>query len=347
LANPKTEDGYLQVANELWEAIARLDLSGGEFRVLLAILRKLYGFKKKEDWVTNRQLSSMTGLRVNRCSEAVSRLAKRGVISIPENRKGYRRKIRFNKDFDTWRGVPKNRDSIPKKRNTRSAKTEGVSRKTGRRTTKETLDKETLFKEKSISPDKIYLTEEQDSALTEWLTVSCKKRPNRGLLAEQLIKLWAEFPAVDFVSLARTCRAWYEGEGKKCGNLSLAMRNFAKKAIEFGRDLRTSVDGITAGSEAGDDGHVPWPKPPPAATDDDKDLWRAVLAAVKETVEIKEFDTWLQPTRVAGRTSGEVWVEVPNWFYADFINENYLEAIKAALVGAGMPETVEIYVGIR
>ena len=49
MASPQIEDGYTKIANELLEAISKVNLSSYEFRVIMAIIRKTYGFNKKSD----------------------------------------------------------------------------------------------------------------------------------------------------------------------------------------------------------------------------------------------------------------------------------------------------------
>ena len=55
----------------------------------------------------------------------------------------------------------------------------------------------------------------------------------------------------------------------------------------------------------------------------EKNLWREVLKLAGSEIEQKEFDTWLQPTRLASIDEGELLVEVPNGFYKDFIIDQY------------------------
>lgn len=55
----------------------------------------------------------------------------------------------------------------------------------------------------------------------------------------------------------------------------------------------------------------------------EKNLWREVLKLAGSEIEQKEFDTWLQPTRLASVGESELLVEVPDGFYRDFINDQY------------------------
>lgn len=57
-----TDDGYTRIANELLEAVMSADLTARQLKVVLAIIRKTYGFGKKLDRITNTQIAAMTGI---------------------------------------------------------------------------------------------------------------------------------------------------------------------------------------------------------------------------------------------------------------------------------------------
>tara|TARA_B110001454_G_scaffold54930_2_gene53710 strand:+ start:7292 stop:8311 length:1020 start_codon:yes stop_codon:yes gene_type:complete len=50
-------NGYTRIANELIDQLCRVDLSGRQFRVVNAIIRKTYGYRKKQDWITAGQIA--------------------------------------------------------------------------------------------------------------------------------------------------------------------------------------------------------------------------------------------------------------------------------------------------
>ena len=64
------DDGYARLSNMLLEAYSGADLTKRQFKVLLAILRKTYGWNKPMDRITDSQLSEITKLPVKRCNEA-------------------------------------------------------------------------------------------------------------------------------------------------------------------------------------------------------------------------------------------------------------------------------------
>jgi len=96
VAKPQLEDGYTPIANEILEKLVRMPLAPNQWRVLLCIIRKTYGFHKKVDYIANFQIGEATGL----CKAVVSRCLKdlndRQLIT----RKG--KYIGFQKDWEKW-----------------------------------------------------------------------------------------------------------------------------------------------------------------------------------------------------------------------------------------------------
>ena len=94
------DDGFTRIANELLEAVMRAGLSQHQLLVLMAIMRKTYGFNKKSDWVSNEQLSELTGILPHKCSAAKSVLVKRGILTQTG------RVIGINKTVSEWSSLP-------------------------------------------------------------------------------------------------------------------------------------------------------------------------------------------------------------------------------------------------
>lgn len=103
------EDGYAKLSNMLLEAYSGADLTKRQFKVLLAILRKTYGWNKAMDRISDSQLSEITKLPVKRCNEAKLELVRMGIIKQQGGMFGP------NKNINEW-CIPQN---------------EGISLKTG------------------------------------------------------------------------------------------------------------------------------------------------------------------------------------------------------------------------
>ncbi len=94
------DDGFTRIANELLEAVMRAGLSQHQLLVFMAVMRKTYGFNKKSDWVSNEQLSELTGILPHKCSAAKSVLVKRGILTQTG------RVIGINKTVSEWSSLP-------------------------------------------------------------------------------------------------------------------------------------------------------------------------------------------------------------------------------------------------
>lgn len=72
-----TEDGFMRVANELTDSLLMADLTARQLKVMLAIMRKTYGFNKSMDRLTNTQIAAMTGIHHTHICAAKRQLIER------------------------------------------------------------------------------------------------------------------------------------------------------------------------------------------------------------------------------------------------------------------------------
>ncbi|ELY2796567.1 replication protein [Cronobacter dublinensis] len=113
------ENGYLRLANQIQDALCKVELSGREFRVLNSIIRLTYGWSKKEDRITNSLIADTTELSVKHSSEAVNNLAERRILKL--RRIGQTRYIGINTDLNEWAyKKPASEVNIPKKRDAKT-----------------------------------------------------------------------------------------------------------------------------------------------------------------------------------------------------------------------------------
>ncbi|EEC0940497.1 replication protein [Salmonella enterica] len=109
------DDGYARLSNMLLEAYSGADLTKRHFKVLLAILRKTYGWNKPMDRITDSQLCEITKLPVKRCNEAKLELVRMNIIKQQGGMFGP------NKNISEWR-IPQNEGKSPKTRDKTSLK---------------------------------------------------------------------------------------------------------------------------------------------------------------------------------------------------------------------------------
>jgi phage replication O-like protein O len=98
----QTENGFVQIHPTILELLATRQLSGREFRCLLFLFRKTYGYHKKEDRISLSQWEQGTGIPRTRVGAVLDELVKQRLIYRIEH--GTKRPAAwgFNKHFETW-----------------------------------------------------------------------------------------------------------------------------------------------------------------------------------------------------------------------------------------------------
>ena len=64
MANPQKENGYTAIANEVLEQLVKAGLLGSELSMAIFVIRKTWGFQKKEDIISFSQFEK--GLNISR-----------------------------------------------------------------------------------------------------------------------------------------------------------------------------------------------------------------------------------------------------------------------------------------
>lgn len=130
------EDGYTRIANDLFEAVMCADLTARQLKVVMAIIRKTYGFGKKLDRITNTQIAEMTGIHHTHVCKAKNEMIAMNIVISSGN------KIGINKDFTEWNfNISQVSETLAKSANKTLAKTAN-SHKPSQLNTKETITKE-------------------------------------------------------------------------------------------------------------------------------------------------------------------------------------------------------------
>ena len=113
MASPQAENGHVDIAHEIIEALAKYRINGESWQCLMVVFRKTYGWKKTEDEISLSQFSEMTGLKRPNVARALAWLVSSKILCVIKEDTTYANKYRFNKDFDTWTPVIK-KDTTPK-----------------------------------------------------------------------------------------------------------------------------------------------------------------------------------------------------------------------------------------
>jgi len=144
MTSPQKENGYTAIANEIMEELAKRTIRSEVRSIVDVVIRKTYGFNKKEDTISITQFEKATGMkRANIC-----RATKRAVVArlLLKNESNYK----FNKNYNDWLVAVR----LPAKDTSGSSRTDnlGSSRTDNQvvavqQPTKDTITKDTITKD--------------------------------------------------------------------------------------------------------------------------------------------------------------------------------------------------------
>lgn len=105
MSSPQLENGYTKIANEIMDAIINYRIPGEQMQCLLLIIRKTYGYNKKDDFISNSQFCEATGLKKPNVCRAINGLIDKNIVIKKDNRKipSYQ----FNKNYNKWKLLSK------------------------------------------------------------------------------------------------------------------------------------------------------------------------------------------------------------------------------------------------
>lgn len=199
MANPQRENGHTDIANEIMENFARLHLSGNEWQILVTVLRKTYGWHKKEDEISLSQFQEATTLSRPAVCKALKALVAKCVL-VAKQQPGTNIYY-FNKDYTKWTSSKIATSSIlrtsSKNDNQLVAKTtRGVVAK--QQHTKETITKETIQKKissviqefKSLNPhyERFFQNLTQRSAVERMVKLHGEEKVRGAVMAAAALR---------------------------------------------------------------------------------------------------------------------------------------------------------------
>lgn len=97
-----SKKGFMRLPNDIAEAISATALSGGEYRVLLAIMRQTYGFNRIEKDISLLQIQKITGLAKGSASRALAMLKDKNIIVCRKQEGSRVRFLSINTDLSAW-----------------------------------------------------------------------------------------------------------------------------------------------------------------------------------------------------------------------------------------------------
>jgi phage replication O-like protein O len=99
--NPRIEDGFLELPNELIEAFAKTYITGEEMRCLWVVLRQTFGWHKERNHIPLSKFQEMTGLKKPNIVRALKNLSSKNIIIKSD--KGKQATYELNTLYLTWK----------------------------------------------------------------------------------------------------------------------------------------------------------------------------------------------------------------------------------------------------
>jgi len=107
MANPQAEDGHTDIANEILDALWKVNLSSYEWRVMLYILRKTYGWHKKADKIALSKFSKDIGINRFHVHRTIKKLVSKNLITVTQTGNSQILTYGFQKNYENWNLLPK------------------------------------------------------------------------------------------------------------------------------------------------------------------------------------------------------------------------------------------------
>ena len=219
MANPQLEDGRIEIANEIGEALSRTYFSPAESKVLWAILRKTYGWHKKIDKISYSQFEEATGLHSRHIGPALKRLIKRNIIFCSNYGERKTSEYGIQKDYDKWQLTP-------------IQVTDSVTDLSNKLTPIQVTDDKTNLLPITVKTT-TGLSNKSVTDLSKHKSNNTYTKASTGNddFQQYLERKVTEFPLLDVSQEWKDCQDWYAEKGQKIKIPKSALNNWLKIAL--------------------------------------------------------------------------------------------------------------------
>lgn len=101
MANPQKENGFTPIAHEVLEELVKARLLGAELSMALFVIRKTWGYQKKQDIISFSQFQKGLGISRMTISKTIKNLVARKIL-VKTAILGEKTSFSFNKDYEKW-----------------------------------------------------------------------------------------------------------------------------------------------------------------------------------------------------------------------------------------------------
>lgn len=103
MANPQKENGHIEIANDLFEAIyMRYSFTARQLAVISTVLRHTYGWQRKECSLSGGVIAAETGIAQKHIHSVINELVESHVLIVQGDKHSRSRKFKINKNYDEW-----------------------------------------------------------------------------------------------------------------------------------------------------------------------------------------------------------------------------------------------------
>jgi phage replication O-like protein O len=107
MANPQLENGHLKIANEVWEHLMSAGLTGSELSLVMAVIRKTWGWKRMQQPISLSEFCALTNQPERTTAHSLeSLISKKLLLQVKGGGRGNPSKWSFNKDWESWETLP-------------------------------------------------------------------------------------------------------------------------------------------------------------------------------------------------------------------------------------------------
>ncbi|WP_213758437.1 replication protein [Citrobacter freundii] len=219
------DDGYTRIANELLESIASADLTARQLKLMLAYIRKTYGFNKKSDRIADEQIAQITGLSRQNVNKAKKELLSMNCLFLDGSKIGVNKEVsawRFSKCLQVSNFVSKSETRNVSKLETNEVSKLETHKRHSLKTNKDNINNPPIVPQ-SVIPPKPEKTQKRATQFPKDFTTT-----------EGNLKLATEL-GVDLQSEVSAFSDHHQSKGSTFKDWNLALNTWLRNAAKFGR----------------------------------------------------------------------------------------------------------------
>jgi len=243
VASPQLEDGHISIAMEIWEALTAYRIPGEQMQCLMFILRKTYGWKKKQDSISLSQFMDATGMKKSSVARALKGLLSKKIIRVIKKDNAKVKTYEFIKNFEQW-APAKKKQGVLKKEYRVLKKEHGVLKKEYQSSEhgENTEEKQGVLKKEyqvggGTQKGKLGVLKKVNPSFT-------KKSTTKETTTKETIQKKTAFQenAADAVAVGKNGKSYLSKKGRKLKGRTLETFNEFWEAFDWKKDKSSAAD---------------------------------------------------------------------------------------------------------